>query len=160
MPYRPLKGITTIHKVLVSPLTDRERKMYHGTNASWGDPATSGHYCCVKWVYLLPLGWVLQRPLNSLKSPLCHSWPVGLTWKGTFHFRARSIHQVGVSKHLHDLLYWCFWSWTFWSRRKCYLSSLFLNLNSSARDFEICLGCMQCDEQILVYVAIVAKSMK
>lgn len=38
MPYRPLKGITTalpgtVHKVLVSPLTDRGRKMYHGTNA-------------------------------------------------------------------------------------------------------------------------------
>lgn len=38
MPYRPLKGIATtlpgtVHKALVSPLTDRERKMYHGTNA-------------------------------------------------------------------------------------------------------------------------------
>lgn len=149
IPYRPLKGSTTtipgtIHKVLVSPLTDRGRKIYHeereGAKCPWGGTVTFGHYCCVKRVWLLPLGWVLWWPHNSLKASLCHGWSAGLTWKGNFHFRARSVHQVRDWASTLMISFIIFWSWTFWSRGKCYLSSLFLNLwwtNSSAWDFEI-----------------------
>lgn len=75
IPYRPLKGITaallgTVHKVLVLPLTDRGRRMYHGRSggqnalgvAQWHlvTTAVSNEYAYCLWAEFCsehPIPW-------------------------------------------------------------------------------------------------------